>query len=289
MTWWDLSVNSSAVSFLERGIPTGDPVLHFHGWPSSRLEQFASDALLLECGLRWFSLDRPGYGSTHRPPGRTLGSWAAQVAAWADSQNLDRFHVLGFSAGGAFAQSVAAGLPHRVKSLTLIASLSPFAPQGVDCPPPWGFWGRLGLRHAPGLLRGGFRLINRYRRSHPLAYERRQLHYVHPIDRQLLLNDETLERRRRSHEVAFTQGIDHVVEDLQLLDRVWDIDHSAIRCPVKIWVGSDDFQVPAACSHWLAKRIPHASLTEFPGEAHYIPVPHAEEIVRAIPRDPLAP
>lgn len=270
------------VSYLERGDPSGAPVLHFHGWPSSRLEQFAGEDLLLKHHLRWLSLDRPGYGETPFQREHTLRNWARTIDRWATDHGLDRFHVCGFSGGGPFAQAVAAHLPERVLSLHLIASLAPFGDGAVQVPPPWAGAGEVLLKYAPALAVLGFAAFNRYRKLRPLAAERFQLSTMHPSDREILDHPHILDRFAKSHEASMQQGVRHIIEDLQLYRSRWDFEQRIIQCPTRIWVGSEDIQVPAECSRWLAKQIPNATLREYPGEAHYLAYRHADEILAAI-------
>jgi pimeloyl-ACP methyl ester carboxylesterase len=255
-------------------------LLHFHGWPSSRLEQFASEDLLKKHKLHWFSLDRPGYGETTFQPEHSFKNWARTVDRWATDRGLDQFHVMGFSGGGPFAQAIAAHLPHRALTLNLVASLSPFGPNALNHPPPWAGPANLILTHAPSIAITLFHLLNRYRKIDPLGYERLQLAKLHPFDQKILNSPETLERFAQSHAESMRQGVRHIIEDLLLYRRPWDFSHDSIVCPTRIWVGTADVQVPPECSKWLAKRISGATLTEYPGEAHYIAHRHADEILR---------
>lgn len=270
------------VSWLERGDPQGQPVLHFHGWPSSRLEQFAGDDLLRRHGLRWLSLDRPGYGETTFEAEHSFCNWARTIRRWADDQNLQHFHVSGFSGGGPFAQAVAAYLGDRVLSLTLIASLAPFGRDAVQVAPPWSGLRSLILDHTPGLAIFGFSAFTRLRRLSPRMAEKFQLAQFHPLDQKLLDQEATLARIANSYDEATRQGVRHFIADLQLYRAAWDIDHDAIRCPTHVWLGGADTQVPPECSRWLARRIPFATLHEFAGEAHYVALSHANEILNAI-------
>ncbi|KGQ12395.1 hypothetical protein BBAD15_g1859 [Beauveria bassiana D1-5] len=84
-------------------------LLYFHGYPSSRIEAKLLDQLALAHSIRILALDRPGYGlSTPQRPRRSLLDWPRDVEAFAASQHLDRFAVLGLSGGGPFAASLPA-------------------------------------------------------------------------------------------------------------------------------------------------------------------------------------
>ena len=97
----------------EYGDPEGVPVFYFHGLLSSRLEARPHDAILRELGVRLISLDRPGVGASSPQPERTLAGFAVDVRAVADRLGVDELRVVGASAGGACALSVAAELPER--------------------------------------------------------------------------------------------------------------------------------------------------------------------------------
>lgn len=274
-------VSSSTVSWEVRGAPSGRPILHFHGWPSSRLEELAPESLLSRLNLRCYSLDRPGYGqSCFHPAHHTFSTWATRVALWADSQRLHRFHVSGFSGGGPFAQAVAAFLPERVLSLTLINPLAPFGPGLTEAQPPWAGPGEWLLRRPPSLALRTFAALNLLRKASPSLFERLQLAGFHPLDRRRLNQHHILKRFTASHHLAMRQGVQHLLADLHLYRNPWDFHPRTISCPTHIYVGLKDIQVPPACGKWLAQAIPGATLHTFPDEAHYLAHVHAGLILR---------
>src|SRR5215469_10466634 len=69
---------------LELGDPAGPPVLYFHGFPGSRLEARVAAEAATRLGVRLLAVDRPGFGQSTFQAGRTVRSWAADVAALAD-------------------------------------------------------------------------------------------------------------------------------------------------------------------------------------------------------------
>lgn len=272
------------ISFNQWGVPGGTPVVFFHGWPSSRVERFFTDAELGHHSLRWFSLDRPGYGETKFYPHHEIADWPPRVLRWAQEHGLERFHAVGFSAGGPYAAACAALLGDVVQSLTLIGSLCPFGDgeTGVRYRPPWGKLGRLVLRRAPLIGVFALRALRRWSQSDPIGYERRMLRELHPADRAILQSPSLLELLAQAHAVAMQQGVRHIVRDLQLHDRPWTFDPRQIQCRTRIFVGAEDYQVPAQCSYWLRDKIKGASLVAYPREAHYIAYTHASEILRSI-------
>jgi pimeloyl-ACP methyl ester carboxylesterase len=59
------------LAFVEYGDAAGEPTVYFPGSPGNRLNPFL-DAWGHECGLRFLSVDRPGYGRSTAQPDRRL-------------------------------------------------------------------------------------------------------------------------------------------------------------------------------------------------------------------------
>ncbi|MCA0304914.1 MAG: alpha/beta hydrolase, partial [Proteobacteria bacterium] len=93
------------------GVPAGPVVFHQHGGPSSRLEVALFADAATRASLCVIGIDRPGIGRSTPQPGRSLGQWADDVTALADSLGVARFAVTGWSEGGPYALACAAGIP----------------------------------------------------------------------------------------------------------------------------------------------------------------------------------
>ncbi|HEY1077959.1 MAG TPA: alpha/beta hydrolase [Fontimonas sp.] len=106
------------------GEPAGVPLFYFHGAGSSRLEAAYADAHTRQLGLRLIAVDRPGYG--HSTPTRQSGfqAFAQDVLELADALQLDRFGVVGMSAGGPHALHLAALAGSRVVGVGLVNASS---------------------------------------------------------------------------------------------------------------------------------------------------------------------
>jgi pimeloyl-ACP methyl ester carboxylesterase len=102
------------LGFAEFGAPKGRPVFHFHGSGSSRLERPSSESMLVQTGIRFISVDRPGHGLSDYLPHRRLTDWPRDVRQLAGHLGVDAFHVEGYSAGGPHALACAHQLPEQV-------------------------------------------------------------------------------------------------------------------------------------------------------------------------------
>lgn len=101
---------------------SGDPVVCMHGVPASAYLYRKVVPKLAAHGLRGIAFDLPGLGLAERPVGfdytwSGLGRWS--VAA-IDALGLERFHLVVHDIGGPVGFEVAAAMPERVASLTVL-------------------------------------------------------------------------------------------------------------------------------------------------------------------------
>lgn len=123
----------------------GETVLCMHGVPASSFLYRKVIAELAGRGLRGIAFDLPGLGLADRPEDfdytwTGLGRFAAAAV---DALALDRFHLVVHDLGGPVGFEVAAAMPERVASLTMLNtlvevdtfrrpwSMEPFAHKGV--------------------------------------------------------------------------------------------------------------------------------------------------------------
>lgn len=112
----DVPVGGRVVRVREAGDDVGWPVVFFHGLADSRLDLRLGELLAQRIGVRLVSFDRPGYGAS-TPAAFGSASIARDVEIIGDWLDLDRFAVLGQSAGTRYALATAAVLGDRVTSI----------------------------------------------------------------------------------------------------------------------------------------------------------------------------
>jgi len=99
----------------------GDPVLLLHGGMSD-VDEFEPTLFGLADTFRVVGYDRRGFGRTADTGDFTLTEMAADAAAVIESLGGGPAHVIGYSAGGMVATSLALEHPDLVRSLTVISS-----------------------------------------------------------------------------------------------------------------------------------------------------------------------
>ena len=118
---------------LEQG--SGPAVLCLHGMIGSSFLYRKVLAELAACELRGVAFDLPGFGLADRPPGYDY-SWTGLgrfCVAAVDELGLGRFHLVVHDIGGPVGFELAAAMPTRIRSLTLLNTTVDVA----DFKSPW--------------------------------------------------------------------------------------------------------------------------------------------------------
>jgi pimeloyl-ACP methyl ester carboxylesterase len=254
---------------LQLGDPAGSPVLYFHGYPGSRLEARLATAAAGRLGLRLLAVDRPGFGQSTFQPGRTVGAWAADVAALADELALGRFSIISISGGAPYALACAALLSDRLTRVTLLCPLGPLDVAG----------GRAGMlaqdrlmlalaAHAPPLARGVVRMLAHWMRQDAERYLSFMLAGMESPDRDLFADPGYRALMKESYGEALRQGGAGAAWEITLIARPWDFQLQDVRMPVSLWQGLLDQVLPAAMARRLAAVLPACQARYLPGEGH---------------------
>jgi pimeloyl-ACP methyl ester carboxylesterase len=270
------------MGFAEFGQAGGRPLLFCHGFPSSRLGGVLVDAEARALGVRVIAPDRPGHGLSDFKRRRRVAQWAADAASLADALGLDRFAVLGLSAGGPYAAACAALLPARVTAAGVASGWAP--PRAPKTKPA----ARLPFVSA---LARNVRLLRRYtlaraakRVTHDgVKFLDRATRDAPAADRALFMDTALRPLLIDDMREAFRQGARGPSRDARVVSRRWGFDLEDIRVPFWLWHGHEDRNVPPAKARFVAERIPGSRATFYRADGHISTlVNHVGEILRAL-------
>jgi pimeloyl-ACP methyl ester carboxylesterase len=284
----EISRDGRVVRVRDAGDPDGSVVMYFHGTPGSRLDLCFGKQLAAERGVRLISFDRPGYGgSTPAPFG--LASIAADAHAVADGLGVPRFVTLGMSGGGPGALAAAAVPGGRVIRAGIASGAGPFEliPGALD---ELGDDDRSAVSLLPGdpvaaasAFAAGFEpLAELSRVSDGSGVVRAFQGLLSARDSALLLDQRYASVLAATVREALRQGTSGGGWDNVSWIGRWDIDLSAVRCPVLLWYGSEDCLAPPAHGLWLSEHLPLARLVLRDGEGHLGIYEHLGEMLDAL-------
>ena len=104
---------------------TGRRVFVFHDLWGNRSLRHPDDSILKRLGIRLIGVDRPGYGASTRKPGRSIMDVVDDLMLLSKALKLERFAVLGYSAGGPYALASAWRFPQIVTHCAVVACWPP--------------------------------------------------------------------------------------------------------------------------------------------------------------------
>ena len=266
--------------YSDYGDPQGQPLMYFHGWPSSRLQGLALHELCLQKGIRLVAPDRPGVGQSELQPKRTLMDWPPVVKELAKHLNWEKFAVLGVSGGGPYAVSAAAALPEMVEQAAVICGAPPLAKFPDRSEMMWPYRALLRIRpHAPFLIPGILKIshwISQYPpEKPPMSWV---MKWTADADREALA-DSDFDLVTRSFREGLSAGTAGVQADGDVYSSEWGVDFEKIRVPISFWHGEEDKNIPFSMVKKYASWIPTSEMHSFPGEGHYSIIARSPEKV----------
>jgi pimeloyl-ACP methyl ester carboxylesterase len=256
------------------GAPGDPPILLIMGTGASMLWWEAGFCRMLADGSRFvlrYDHRDTGRSVTCQPghPGYTGGDLVTDAVGVLDAYDLPAAHLVGVSAGGAFAQILALDFPGRVLSLVLI-STSPAVPGDRALPPPAAEFGRFvatarvdwsDAESVTGYLTGYSRVLAGGRR---------------PFD-EAGIRDLVRLDVGRARDAAARRNHDLIADDGRQRAPL-----SSIAAPTLVIHGTADPLFPVGHGEALAAEIPGARLLRLMEAGHGVERPDWEAIVRAI-------
>ncbi len=274
------------LGYVETGPADGVPVIYCHGAIGTPLcDTIDLAALTARLGARHLAVHRPGIGGSDPAPGRGVLGFAGDLAELADRLALERFAIVGVSAGGPYALATARMLGDRVSRVAVCSSLSPLcAPHRTAGLAPRTRLALSVLAGAPRACRVAGDALLPLARRHPGLVTRVVAAHAAPGERRRL--DEPDERRAvaASFLSATAYGVGGMIEDYRTCSRDWGFDPRDVAPEVHVWHGGADPLVPVEHALQLAATLPRCRVFLDPDEGHHFFRRRLPEILDALLR-----
>jgi pimeloyl-ACP methyl ester carboxylesterase len=277
------------LGYAEYGELTGKVVFHFNGAGGSRLERPGDESILNNLDIRLVTTDRPGHGLSDPQPKRKLLDWADDIRQLADHLSIDKFYVMGWSAGGPHALACAYRLPERVLAGATISGWAPFdRPKPFEGMPLPNLMLSLAARWIPGIVYFVRRMMYNSIQGDPDEAGKMLVSSFPPVDRKLLADTPGyLEILVADIQEGYSQGWQGPAQEDIILNTPWGLNLEDIPLRIDIWQGEVDANVPLNQGQYLHGKIPYSQITVLPGQAHLYLMEEALFQIYPVLRSPL--
>ena len=236
-------------------------------------------------GVRIISPDRPGISGSSMQSDRTLREWPRVAEQLVDDLQIAEFRMLAISGGAPYAYATAIAIPERVRAITVVGGVIPFAElkdfKGLL---PLYRWMLAFYRNRPQLLRRLFYLTRPFLsirapiRLRPLLLK---LLLLRPCDAASLRDDAAFESIFESQRRAWRGSAEGVLIDARIYAEPWGFAMEDVRVPVRLWHGTEDRAFAVRLAEEIANRFPNCKARFIQDEGHYsLPIRHMHEILQ---------
>ncbi|MEO1206606.1 MAG: alpha/beta hydrolase [Pseudomonadota bacterium] len=275
-----------AFSYCEFGAADGHPVLAFHGTPGSRLKYEVAHEAATGLGLRLLSIDRWGYGGTPAPPRDdvSLHGFGQDMRALIQSLGKSQASIVGISGGGPYAMATAAVLKGKASKLALVAPVAPLVGANAvsSAVADMRMFHKLaffGVPKVPGLSRVAFGALRSVLKVNGPAAMRLVTARAGPSDRVIACAPENAARLSETFRLGLEKTTRGAAIDMQVFSSAWDVDVGDIASQTRLWIGTDDRNVPIPPAKALQTKIRKFELTELPGAGHFWITKHYADVL----------
>ena len=257
--------------YSEAGPAEGFPVFYCHGAIGTPLRRSLDlEAITADAGVRYIAVSRPGIGGSDPAPGRTVLDFASDLRELADTLSLERFAVVGVSAGGPLSLAAARQLPDRVIRAGVCSSLSPLCV--LHRTPEMQLRIRLALAAlawAPGACAAAGDMVLPIIRRHPEVLSHVIAAHAAPGERDCLNQADERSAASSSFLDAAAGGVRGMVEDFLVYSRDWGFSARDVGVEVHLWHGLRDPLVPIEHALQLSITLPRCRVFFDPDEGHH--------------------
>ena len=274
------------LGFAEYGALNGNPLLYFHGLPSSRLECAQWDSIAKKLNVRLIGADRPGMGISTFQNNRQLLDWPKDVLSLADHLRLNEFRVMGTSGGSPYALACAYALPSdRLKGVGVLAGSGPWE-AGTKGLPTWGraVWNIWAW--APWTFKAMYErtLVRMAQDPNPESLNKMwgvAMEKMREKDRSVFEDVRIRKFAVEGLRAAFVQGVEGPGREVELITRPWGFNLKDIGFEgVKLWYGDEDANTPLRMGRYMVEKLPGAKLSVYPGDTHFTVFEKGEDILK---------
>jgi len=261
------------LGYAQSGDANGIPLFLLHGLNSSRLEVCIAEKAMSKAGIRCIGIDRPGIGLSSFQKNRTVLDFVDDVEALAEHLNIEKFLLIGVSAGTPYALACSYKIPHKIIACGIISGVAPVFTFGVK---EMGKESRAFISLAqkvPWLIKYVFWFLHG-RLSQNSEKEDLFLQSImfalDDVDKNLIENSSAKRVLLNTCREGYKQGSKGVADDgILVFGKPWGFELGEIDLtPIYFWHGEKDKGIPLSMAKLMVPKLVGATLKTYPEEGH---------------------
>ena len=261
------------LGYAEAGDPKGKPLFLLHGLNSSRLEVNIVHEKMKKRGIRLIGIDRPGIGLSTFQEHRNILDFVDDIIALADALQIDKFSIMGVSAGTAYALACLYKIPERIFFCGLISALAPVFEVSNECMSKETRNFIFISQKLPFLIRPIFWFLQgRLSQDDVMAdkFLKNIMFSLDDIDKDLIKNKHVKKALLGTFRESYRYGTKGVAYDAKIVfTKPWGFTLSEIDFPsIHLWHGEKDKGVPLKMAKCMIEKLNSPILKIYPNEGH---------------------
>lgn len=273
--------NGRRIGFRVRGDQSARPIVWFHGQPGSRIEADLVDVGELEtANARIVAFDRPGMGRSDLVPAQDMTIDVLDALAVADHLGIERFAVIGVSAGGPMALALAATHPERVTRVVLSSGAGPYDDEAFMSAEDIEEYRQLRTDGAES-MRKDYEAGRASMLAQPAARLATWVAEFPDVERRWATTGPGVAILVADICEGLRQGYRGWLRETEVRCLPWSFDPESITVPVHAFHGERDAWELLSDTERIIARIPVATLTVLPEGNHFAPLLDAAVLLSA--------
>jgi len=267
----------------EYGDPNGQPVMVFHSLTGMHPDYSIASSMQ----IRLIVPERPGSHGSDPLPGRHFLDWPDDVRQLADYLQIDRFSLVGYSAGTPYALACMERIPERIHRTSLVGCMAPVRTEAdLDGMIPLNHTAMRLAHHSPELLAEFMNVfLNDLEQDSNSYFDCIEKHQPR-ADIAVLEDRDIKQHLLESLHDAAHENFQLLCDEIILCASDWPLDLSRYQGHVAIWHGLDDPLVPISMAQRIVAMLdkPDKYFIEYDG--NYLIYSRWREILSELVPDP---
>lgn len=261
------------LGYAEAGYSQGKTLFLLHGLNSSRLEVNIVHDKMEKRGIRLIGIDRPGIGLSTFQEHRTILDFVDDMTALADALNIDKFSIMGVSAGTAYALACLYKIPERILFCGLISALAPVFEVSNKCMSKETRNFIFISQKFPFLIRPIFWFLQGRLSQNDTKKDQfleNIMFSLDAVDKDLIKDKHAKKALLETFKESYRHGTKGVAYDSKIVfTKPWGFTLGKIDFPsIHLWHGEKDKGVPLKMTKCMIEKLNTPILKTYPNEGH---------------------